>query len=72
MGRSLLRLSGPHINTGIIAIKESPVKELLENIELLEFENIEELLEEHQQEVFKEVVAFLSCHDNVDGRSWRS
>ena len=57
-GRSLLKLSGPHINNGIQAIKESPVKELIENIEFLEFDNIEELLEEHQQEVFKEVVAF--------------
>jgi hypothetical protein len=57
-GKSLLKLSGPHINNGIKAIKKSPVKELIEQIELLEFENIEEILDEHQQVVFKEVVAF--------------
>ena len=43
-GRSLLKLSGPHFNNGIKAIKESPVKELIKKIEFLEFDNIEELL----------------------------
>ena len=53
MGKTLLKLSGPHINNGLKAIKESPVKDLIEKVEFFEFRNIEEPLEEDQRDFLR-------------------
>ena len=57
-GNSLLHSGGSHLRKKIKAFKNSPIEELIEKIQALNFDNVEDFLEADQLEIFKGVVAW--------------
>ena len=57
-GKSLLKLGGPHYKKWLKALQASPLQDLIDKIQLLNLENLEEILEDNELDVAKEVVAW--------------